>query len=170
MKALCVVLCLSLFLGSAILSRAQLPEDGSDKLSAAATLLPQHHHSDVSGRAYNLDQIEGMALAANPEIKVAVRKLAVAEAHVASAGTLDDPSLMYRGWQVPLRQPWNYNAAQNMFMVGQTFPGPGKRGLRTSIAKTDVAEAKAALDATRLDVRIRVRKAFYDLLRAEDGL
>lgn len=111
-----------------------------------------------------------MALAANPEIKVAVRKLAVAEAHVASAGGLEDPSLMYRGWQVPLRQPWNYNAAQNMFMVGQTFPGPGKRGLRTSIARTDVAEAKAALDATRLDVRIRVRKAFYDLLRAEDGL
>ncbi|MGE5083601.1 MAG: TolC family protein [Acidobacteriota bacterium] len=170
MKALCVVLCLSLFLGSAILSRAQLPEDGSDKLSAAATLLPQHHHSDVSGRAYSLDRIEEMALAANPEIKVADRKLAVAEAHVASAGGLDDPSLMYRGWQVPLRQPWNYNAAQNMFMVGQTFPGPGKRGLRTSIARTDVAEAKAALDATRLDVRIRVRKAFYDLLRAEDGL
>lgn len=170
MKALCVVLCLSLFLGSAILSRAQLTEDGSDKLSAAATLLPQHHHSDVSGRAYSLDRIEEMALAANPEIKVAVRKLAVAEAHVASAGGLEDPSLMYRGWQVPLRQPWNYNAAQNMFMVGQTFPGPGKRGLRTSIARTDVAEAKAALDATRLDVRIRVRKAFYDLLRAEDGL
>ena len=170
MKALCVVLCLSLFLGSAILSRAQLTEDGSDKLSAAATLLPQHHHSDVSGRAYSLDRIEEMALAANPEIKVAVRKLAVAEAHVASAGALDDPSLMYRGWQVPLRQPWNYNAAQNMFMVGQTFPGPGKRGLRTSIARTDVAEAKAALDATRLEVRIRVRKAFYDLLRAEDGL
>jgi outer membrane protein TolC len=77
---------------------------------------------------------------------------------------------MYRGWQVPLSQPWNYNAAQNMFMVSQTLPGRGKRGLRTNVATSDVAEAKAALDATRLDVRIRVRKVFYDLLRAEDGL
>src|SRR5262249_53190838 len=52
----------------------------------------------------------------------------------------------------------------------QSLPGFGKRGLRTSIAEKDVAEAKAALEATRLDIRIRVRKAFYDLLRAEDGL
>src|SRR5205807_5467750 len=156
MKALCVVLCLSVLLGSAILSRAQLPDDASTKLSAVAMLLRQHHHSEVSGPVFDLDQIEEMALAANPEIRVAVRKLAVVEAHVPAAGSLDDPSFMYRGWQVPLRQPWNYNAAQNMFMISQTLSGPGKRGLRTSFAKGDVAEAKAALEATRLEVRIRV--------------
>lgn len=170
MKALRVVLCLSFLLGSVILSRAQLPDDASARLSAVAMLLPQHHHSDVSGPAYDLDRIEEMAQAANPEIRVAVRKLAVVEAHVPSSGSLDDPSFMYRGWQIPLRQPWNYNATQNMFMISQTLPGRGKRDLRTRVAKGDVAEAKAALDATRLDIRIRVRKAFYDLLRAEDGL
>ena len=57
-----------------------------------------------------------------------------------------------------------------MFMVSQTFPGFGKRGLRTDIARSDVAEAKAALDNMRLDVRVRVRKAFYDLLRTQDEL
>jgi cobalt-zinc-cadmium efflux system outer membrane protein len=170
MKALRVILCLSLFWGSAALSRAQLPVDESEKLSSVAMLLPQHRHSDISGSAFTLEEIERMALAANPEIRVAARRLAVVEAHVPSAGALDDPSFMYRGWQVPLRQPWNYNAAQNMFMISQTFPGPGKRGLRTSVAEGDVTEAKAALDVTRLDIRIRVRKAFYDLLRAEDGL
>src|SRR6266496_133390 len=170
MKALRVVLCLPFLLGSAILLPAQLPDDASAKLAAVAMLLPQHHHSDVSGPVYDLDRIEEMALAANPEIHVAVRRLAVVEAHVASAGALDDPMLGYRGWGVPLKQPWNYNGAQNMFMISQALPGPGKRGLRTSVAQGDVVEAKAALDATRLDVRIRVRKAFYDLLRAEDGL
>jgi outer membrane protein TolC len=117
-----------------------------------------------------LDEIEGSALTANPEVVVAARRLAAIEAHVPQAGALDDSALMYRGWQVPLRQPWNYNAAQNMFMLSQTFPGFGKRSLRTSVAESGVAEARAALEATRLDVRIRVRKAFYDLLRAEDGL
>jgi outer membrane protein TolC len=117
-----------------------------------------------------LVEIERMALIGNPEIVVAARRLAAVQAHVSAAGALDDASLMYRGWQVPLRQPWNYNAAQNMFMFSQTLPGFGKRSLRTSVAEADVAQAKAALEATRLDIRIRVRKAFYDLLRAEDGL
>jgi outer membrane protein TolC len=57
-----------------------------------------------------------------------------------------------------------------MFMLGQTFPGRGKRALRNDIASTDVTEAKAGLENTRLEVRIRVRKAFYDLLRTQDEL
>src|ERR1019366_1373302 len=141
-----------------------------DHFPAANALLPQHEHSAASGPAFTLDEIEQVALLGNPEIHVAVRQLAVIEAHVPAAGALDDPMLGYRGWGVPLRRPWDYNGAQNMFMVSQTFPGFGKRGLRTDIAKSDVAEAKAALDNARLDVRVRVRKAFYDLLRAEDEL
>jgi outer membrane protein TolC len=170
MKALRVVICICIFLGSAGFSRAESPGDDSDKVAGVDTLLPQLHHSGVSGPTLTLDEIERMALAENPEIRVVARRLAVVEAHFPSAGALDDPSFMYRGWQAPLRQPWNYNAAQNMFMLSQTLPGPGKRGLRARVAGSEVAEAKAVLDANRLDVRIRVRKAFYDLLRAEDGL
>jgi len=141
-----------------------------DPFPAANALLPQHAHSAPSGPAFTLDDIERMALVGNPDIRVAVRRLAVVEARVPEAGALDDPSLMYRGWGVPLRRPWDYNAAQNMFMVSQALPGFGKRGLRMDIARSDVAEAKAALENTRLDVRVRARKAFYDLLRAEDEL
>ncbi len=137
---------------------------------AAEALLPQHEHVAASGPTLTLDEVERIALLNNPEIHVAVRRVAVLEAHVPAAGALDDPSLMYRGWQVPLRQPWNYNAAMNMLSVSQTLPGFGKRGLRNDIAQSEVTEAKAALDAARLDIRIRVRKAFYDLLRTDDEL
>jgi outer membrane protein TolC len=170
MKALRVVICMSILFGSASFSTAESPGDEGDKVSVIPTLLPQHHLSEASGPTLTLDEVERMALAENPEIRVAARRVAVVEAHLPSAGALEDPFFMYRGWQVPLRQPWNYNAAQNMFMLSQTLPGPGKRGLRANVAGSEVAEAKATLDATRLDVRIRVRKAFYDLLRAEDGL
>ena len=170
MKALRVVVCVFLLTGVADSAAAQPPGDRDPSLSDAALLLPQHHHADSSGPAFGLDEIEQMALANNPEIHAAAKRLAVVEAHVPSVGALDDPIFMYRGWQVPLRQPWNYNAAQNMFMISQALPGPGKRGLRTSVAEADVTEAKATLDATRLDVRVRARKAFYDLLRAEDEL
>ena len=137
---------------------------------AAEALLPQHEHAAPSGRAFTLDEVEQLALTSNPEIRVAARRMAVVEAHLPAAGALDDPAFMYRGWQVPLRQPWNYNAAMNMFAVSQTLPGPGKRGLRTEVARSDVAEFKARLDAVKLDIRVRVRKAFYDLLRTEDEL
>ena len=165
MKTLRVFAYTSLLWGSVWLARGQTGNDPTN----VAELLPQHHVA-LTGPPLTLDEIERMALIGNPEIRVVARRLAVVQAHVPTAGALDDPSFMYRGWQVPLRQPWNYNAAQNMFMFSQTLPGFGKRPLRTSVAEADVAEAKAALEATRLDVRIRVRKAFYDLLRAEDGL
>jgi len=168
MKTLGVVICASLFWGCIDRARAQTAPDGSTT-SEMAELLPQHH-ARPTGPALTLDEIERIALIGNPEIVVTARRLAVVEARVPAAGALDDPSLMYRGWQIPLRQPWNYNAAQNMFMFSQTLPGFGKRSLRTSVAEADVAEAKAELEATRLDISIRVRKAFYDLLRAEDGL
>jgi outer membrane protein, heavy metal efflux system len=168
MKTLHVFLCAFLFWGAVCVLRGQTATEGNSPYDIAE-LLPQHHPM-ATGPALTLDEIERVALIGNPEIRVAVRRLAVVQAHVPAAGALDDPSLMYRGWQVPLRQPWDYNAAQNMFMLSQTLPGFGKRSLRTSVAEADVAGAKAALEATRLDVRIRVRKAFYDLLRAEDGL
>jgi outer membrane protein TolC len=168
MKILRVFVYAYLLWGSVCLLRGQTVADENSPADIAE-LLPQHH-AVAAGPALTLNEIERIALIENPEIRVAARRLAVVEAHTPIAGALDDPSLMYRGWQVPLRQPWNYNAAQNMFMLSQTLPGFGKRSLRTSVAQADVAEAKAALEATRLDVRIRVRKAFYDLLRAEDGL
>ena len=168
MKTLRVFLCTFLLWGPVCVLRGQPSTDGNSPVNIAE-LLPRHH-AVVTGPALTLDEIERTALIENPEIRVAARRLAVVEAHPPVAGALDDPSLMYRGWQVPLRQPWNYNAAQNMFMLSQTLPGFGKRSLRRSVAEADVAQAKAALEATRLDVRIRVRKAFYDLLRAEDGL
>jgi outer membrane protein, heavy metal efflux system len=138
---------------------------GEDPFLAADALLTQHRDSAASGPPLTLDEIERMALVSNPEIRVAARELVVMEARVPAAGALDDPFLKYQGWGVPLSQPWNYNAAQNMFMVGQTFPWRGKRGLRTGIAQTDVTEAKAAVENKRLEVRVRVHDEHVAIAR-----
>lgn len=125
---------------------------------------------EPTGPALTLDEIERMALVRNPEIAVAARRVAMAEANVPAAGALDDPQVMYRGWGVPLVQPWNFNQAQNMFMLTQALPGAGKRGLRTSVANANVTEARDELAAVRLRVRVEVRKQFYDLLKSQDEL
>jgi outer membrane protein TolC len=57
-----------------------------------------------------------------------------------------------------------------MFSLSQTLPTGNKRALRTSVAESDVAEAKANLAAVRLRLQVRVRKAFNDLLLTQDEL
>jgi outer membrane protein TolC len=117
-----------------------------------------------------LEAAQSAALANNPEIRLAARRVAVAEARQPAAGALDDPSLMYRAWGVPLNAPYDLNQAQNMFMIGQNFPGPGKRALRSQVASEDIAIAKAGLEAVKRDVAWRVRSAFYTLLRNNEEL
>ena len=142
-----------------------------DPYQAALGTLPQEHsHTGSNATPITLDEAERIALQANPEIRVSARKVAIAEAHVSGAGALDDPSVMYRGWQVPLTKPWDYNAAMNMFMVGQSFPGPGKRTLRSQVATDAISVAKAELEAKKREISAAVRKAFYDLLRTADEL
>jgi len=145
-------------------------QTAGDGLGGIPALLQDHRHMDTSGRALTLDEVERIALAANPEIELAARRVALAQAHVPIAGALDDPMVMVREWGVPLRKPWDLNAAQDMLSVSQTFSARSKRGLRTSLADSDVTEAKAQLAQVRLDLRVRVHKAFDDLLRVEAEL
>ena len=149
--------------------QAQMPEQ-SINLQAFEDLLQVSSRGLAAGPVLTLGDAERIALEENPEIAVAARRVAVAEAHLPIAGALDDPSAMYRGWGVPLRQPWDFNQAQNMFSLSQTFPGKGKRALRTSVAQSDVDVAKAELAETRLEVQVRVRKAFNDLLLANEEM
>lgn len=139
---------------------------GNDGIASYAVLFQESSPAQETP-PLTLGDVQQLALARSPEIAVAARRVAVSEAHVPVAGALDDPMAMYRGWGVPLRQPWNYNDAQNMFSISQTFPGTGKRALRTSVAQSDVDVAKAQLDEVRLDVRVRVHKAFDDLVLAQ---
>ncbi len=160
-------MCLAVFLLTWS-AHAQAP-GGSDSLSSFEMLFASST-PQPSGSVLMLDEAERIALTANPEIEVAVRRVAAAQAHVPAAGALDDPSAMYRGWSVPLSQPWNYNDAQNMFSVSQTLPGIGKRALRSGVAQSGADVAKAQLEEVRLTVRVQVHKAFDDLLLADEEM
>ncbi len=169
MRALVVACLLMPAVVPACLTRAQTPGKG-DGFANLEAVFQEHHSSGIAADALTIDEIERIALAVNPDIEVAARRVAIAQAHVPAAGALDDPMAMYRAWGVPLTQPWNYNAAQNMFSISQTLPGRGKLALRSSVAESSVSEARTDLDRVRLDVRVRARKAFDDLLRAQDEI
>ena len=142
MKTLFIALCSLAILAPANSSVAQTP-DASGQLAAFNAFIDSPKPPDAFTPALALDEIERIALAENPEIHVAVRKVSMAEAHVPTTGKLDDPQFMIRNWQVPLSKPWDYNAAQNMLMLRQSLPGPGKRTLQTTIAQSGQTVASA---------------------------
>jgi len=144
--------------------------DPRDPLTAYSAIIDAPKAIEATTPALKLDEIERLALAQNPEIHVAARRVAMVEAHVPVTGKLDDAQFMLRNWQVPLNKPWDLNAAQNMLMVSQSLPGPGKRSLETSIAASDVTVAKDELESVRLRIRVEVRKAFFDLLLAQEEM
>ncbi len=167
MKFFVSVLCALAIVLPAAAGHAQSP---GDQLESAAALLTSNAQPGAGALPLTLDEVARIALAANPDIEVAARRVALAQAHVPTVGRLDDPQAMYRGWEVPLQKPWDYNAAENMFAISQSFPGAGKRNLQSGVAQSDADIARANLDQARLEVRVRVRKAFDDLLRAQDEL
>lgn len=158
-----------LFLRPPCAATAQTPAT-PDGLAHFESLLAAEPRPVTEGPAMTLDEVERAAMAANPEIAVAARRMAIAEARIPAAAALDDPVAMYRGWGVPLSKPWDFNQAQNMFSLSQSLPGAGKRALRTGIAQTDVDVAAAQLAEVRLEVQVRVRKAFDELLLADEEM
>ena len=150
--------------------RAAYSQSGGGPLPDFGAVVETRQSAAAATPALTLDAIERIALAENPEIHVATRRVAMAEAHVPTTGRRDDPQFMLRNWQVPLSKPWDLNAAQNMLMLSQALPGPGKRDLQSSVAQADVAVAKEQLEQVRLRVRVETRKAFFDLLLAQEEM
>src|SRR6266536_2921748 len=134
-------------------------------LAGAEAMLPspQPHHASATV-SLTLAELEAAALANNAEIRASTRQVAVAETRRGSAGALDDPSFMYRGWGTPLAKPWNLNQTQHMFMFSQTLPGGGKRQLRARSADDEVEVTKAELETKKRDVLVQ------DMLKAQLAL
>lgn len=161
------VLCRLAFL--LLLTRVTLADDPFANSGPFLDAAGQPHRAAPT-RPYTLGELQDAAMQGNPEIRIAVRQLSLAQSRVSGAGALDDPTFMYRDWGTPLKKPWDLNQAQNMFMFSQTIPGAGKRGLRSQIAAKDVEAAQAQLEAVRQDIRARVSQGFYELLRNNDEL
>jgi len=171
MKALVVSVFVLLSVAVAGAQDVQHPAPEPDLLaSAEAMLLASQEHRHQPTIPLTLAELESAALANNPEIRAAARRVAVVEARRGSAGALDDPLFMYRGWGTPLSRPWDLNQTQHMFMYSQSLPGGGKRQLRAQVVEGDVEIAKAEVEAKKRDVLTQVRRAFYELLQNQEGL
>ena len=109
---------------------------------------------DAAAAFLSADEAVNEALQANPEIRVAVRRLSLAQLKTTTARSLDDPMLMVRDWDTPLKKPWDLNQAQLMFMLQQSFQSKQKRNLRASLAVDDAEVAASDLESRRGTARL----------------
>jgi outer membrane protein TolC len=124
--------------------------------------------SDAAAQPLSVNDAVAAALENNPEIRAAVRRLSLARLKTTTARSLDDPMLMTRDWDTPLRRPWDLNQAQLMVSIQQTFPNRQKRDQRARLAEDDAGVAANDLETLRQEVTVEVRKTCVDLMRNAD--
>ena len=124
--------------------------------------------SDAAAAPLSVDDAVAASLESNPEIRAAVRRMSLARLKTATARSLDDPMLMMRDWDTPLRRPWDLNQAQLMVSMQQTFPSRQKRDQRARLAEDDAGVAANDLETLRQEVSVEVRKTCADLMRNAD--
>ncbi|MGP8175628.1 MAG: TolC family protein [Terracidiphilus sp.] len=123
---------------------------------------------DAATVSLSVDEAVAAALESNPEIRAAVRRLSLAQLKTATARSLDDPMLMMRDWDTPLRRPWDLNQAQLMVSLQQTFPSRQKQDQRAKLAEDDAGIAANDMETLRQEVSVEVRKICADLMRNAD--
>lgn len=112
------------------------------------------------------------SLAARPELARAEAMLHAERGRVHQVAALPDPTLQIQMQNDGFEQIEIGNMEQSWvsFMAAQTFPWPGKRGLRADVAELGAAQAGDALKRVRLSTEAEVRRAYLELMLVRDRL
>ncbi len=123
------------------------------------TTPPQARDATLAGLVSDLER-------ANPELQSARREIDMRSARVPPAGALPDPTLslgyMNEFAGIPFVPSSTNPFAFRQFSFSQEFPYPGKRGLQTDIARTDVDTARWNYEATRRRLIADLKTAYFD--------
>jgi cobalt-zinc-cadmium efflux system outer membrane protein len=121
--------------------------------------------------AATLTELIAQALANNPEIQAAKRKVESTRARAGQATYLEDPELNWEAWGVPLNQPVNYRKANPLiFGVRQKLPFFGKLGLKGEIAGQEVKMVEEELRAKEQEIIAKVKSSYADYFMASKNV
>jgi outer membrane protein, heavy metal efflux system len=119
-----------------------------------------------------LERLVAESLSARPELRQAEATLGAERERIPQAGALPDPVLTlgiqndgFESIQVGKMETSFYQV-----MVSQGLPWPGKRGLRTDVARLGASQAEATIRRQRLSTEAEVRRAYLGLLVVRERL
>lgn len=122
-----------------------------------------------ASEALSLEQCIAIALEKNPLVLSAAHHHEASLARIRQATAFPHPSLDF----VSDFQPRFLNfidAPETHFGFSQTLEFPGKRSVRGKIAERGSKEAETDIEVIKLDLAFEVKKAFYQLLLAQEML
>lgn len=144
-------------LSSALVATSLFVVSPSARAQESGTTLP----TDAT-----LRQLIDQSLEALPELAQSQAVVRAQEERVPQAGAFPDPML-----QIGIQNDGftsieigRMGTSYVSFMASQTFPWPGKRGLRHELAELGVSGAKQSIVRVRLSTEAEVRRAYLDLL------
>lgn len=147
--------------------------DGESATTRAATeLAPASPRSGAGATSElpeqaSLELVQRVALARNPELSEARKRVRAARAAVSASSRLPDPEFEYVLWSAPLARPYALDEAEmHMFGLRQSFPAPGSLAARGEAAEERVALLTASEHGRALDLLLRVRRAYAEYFRA----
>lgn len=112
-----------------------------------------------------LSELLPAALSNNPELKAMEQRVHQAEFRIPQARALPDPMIMF-GYQNEGWDKYSYGEMPDswwIYQASQTFPFPGKRGLKGKMAKEYALSLSADYEQQKLQTEARVKELYYDL-------
>lgn len=119
-----------------------------------------------------LARLTAEALKVRPELAQARAESKAASERVSQVQALPDPMLQV-GVQNDGFDRWSVGKMETsfvLFMASQTFPFPGKLGLRGEVANAEVAQRESSVERLRLSTVAEVRRAYLSLQLARARL
>ncbi|MEE9169946.1 MAG: TolC family protein [bacterium] len=115
-----------------------------------------------------LENLIAVASQNNPAIQAAEKRYRAFLNIPDQVSTLPDPMLSFTRWIENVET--RVGPQENVFMLSQRIPFPGKLGLKGKIAGQDAEAARHQLSAVRRDVIFKVKMTYYSLYRIDRSL
>lgn len=135
---------------------------GSTEVNAA--VISSIEQAPASQQRVSLEELVGEALAKNPAIQSAARRVGALRARVPQAKSLPDPtvSVGWNGKVVPFDVRPDFPPSSRNISAQQKIPFPGKLKLRGQIADREAEAAWWDYENIRRRVTTQVKVAYYD--------
>jgi cobalt-zinc-cadmium efflux system outer membrane protein len=121
------------------------------------------------GEALSLDQCIALALERHPLILASADRHQASVARIRQASAFPFPSIDFNSDLQPHFGDF-VNSEEAYLGVSQTLELPQKRTARRKIAEQESREMETGIDLIKLEVIFQVRRAFYELLLAQERL
>jgi len=117
-------------------------------------------------RAYTLPEVIDLALTHNPTIEFGKGVIDEKAGDQMAASAYPNPSLGLQGGHGQVLDPTGPSLTERGISLSQPLEWPGTRAARKEAAEAGFHSAHASFEETRLIVKARVKRNFYELLLA----